>query len=232
MDEAPRLIEAIERYMAQHNMNRARFALFIGVAPSTIDKLLSDNHSFSQKMLTKIEAKTGLISSSKMATFDFEVGRPARPLITHLEGDYQAIRPSFREEGMLHTYVISISWDDRLGGLVFDEKHNDLAPKNKGCVSVPVYNRMMYLLSCDKGNFRLAILSDGYQPGIFYGVMTTVSSHKMIDKIPTSTLFAIKKLGESEEPCNGIIRPDNSKFEELNALLQFARKEGFLRVLA
>jgi hypothetical protein len=231
MSEIPNLIGDIERYMAQHSMNRGKFAALIGISPSTIDKLLSGHLPFSDKMLTKIEMKTGLISKSSVSSFDFEVSRPERHLITHLEGDYQAVRPSFREEGMIHTYVIRISFEDKLGGLVFEEINNDMAPLNKGVVSIPVYNRMMYLLSCVQGNFRLAILSDGYEPGIFYGVKATVSSKKMIDKIPTAALFAIKKLSKDQEPCYGVIPKDHDRHSELENLLKFAKDEGFFRVM-
>jgi hypothetical protein len=225
------LINEIERYMAQHSMNRGKLAELLGVATGTIDKLLSGHLPFSAKMLTKIEMKTGITSWSKTTEFDFEVARPPRHLITHLEGDYQAVRPSFREEGAIHGYVISITWDQRLGGLVFEEHRNDFSPQNKGVVSVPVYNRMMYLLSCENGNFRLATLSDGYQPGTFCGVKATVSSKRMIDKMPTASLFAIKILTAKEQPCYGVIPKDHARYDELFCLLKFARDEGFFRVV-
>jgi predicted XRE-type DNA-binding protein len=231
MTTSPTLITDIERYIAQHSMNRAKFSELIGVSAGTVDKLLGGHLKFSDKMLTKIEAKTGLLSHAKISQFDFEVSRPERSLVTEFEGEYQALRPSFREGGMIHGYIISITWDDKLGGLVFEEKKNDLSPNNKGVVSIPLYNRMMYLLSCVKGNFRLAILSDGYEPGIFYGVKTTVSSQKMIDKIPTSALLVIKKLNKGEEAIVGITRPDHPSFESFSKLLEFGRNEGFFRVV-
>jgi predicted XRE-type DNA-binding protein len=230
-DMTKALITEIKRYMAQNNLNRGRLSQILGVAPSTVDKLIGGHLPFSDKMLTKIEIKTGINFNSKHAEYDFEVSRPERVKTIHFEGDYQAIRPSFRDNQSLHCYVISIQWSEEIKGLVFEEKQNELSPRNKGVLSIPIYNRMIYLLSCESGNFRLAILSDGYQPGVYYGVMTTVSSEKMIDKIPTSSIFAMKKIQDNQIPCFGPILHNHINYPEFEKLLRFAKDEGFFRVV-
>ena len=231
MQEPALLIADIERYIIENGLSRANFATLLGVSTGTIDKLMSGHLKFSSKMLMKIEAKTSLISHRKIATFDFEVGRPERHISINLEGEYQVIRPSYRHENTLYGYSIIIKWDAKIGGLVFEELQNDLSPHNKGCVSVPVYNRMLYLLSCEKGNFRLMVLSDAYQPGIFYGGVITVGSQKMADKTPTAAVLALQKLPDGTAPVMGHVRQDHEQYEYFSGLLAFARQEGFFRVL-
>jgi predicted XRE-type DNA-binding protein len=226
------LIADIDRYIVENGLSRAKFATLLSVSTGTIDKLMSNHLKFSTKMLMKIESKTGLVSQGKLATFDFEIGRPERHISADLEGEYQVVRPSYRHENTLYGYSIVISWDAKIGGLVFEECQNDLSPKNKGCVSVPVYNRMLYLLSCEKGNFRLMMLSDAYQPGIFYGGVITVGSQKMADKTPTAAILALKKLSNGDAPFMGHVREGDQHYEQFHGLLAFARNEGFFRVLA
>jgi predicted XRE-type DNA-binding protein len=226
------LIAAIDRYIVENGLSRAKFATLLSVSTGTIDKLMTGHLRFSAKMLMKIEAKTGLVSHGKLSTFDFEIGRPERHISADLEGEYQVIRPSYRHENTLYGYSIVISWDAKIGGLVFEERQNDLSPKNKGCVSVPVYNRMLYLLSCEKGNFRLMMLSDAYQPGLFYGGVITVGSQKMADKTPTAAILALKKLADGDAPVLGHVRAGDESYEHFHSLLAFARNEGFFRVLA
>lgn len=231
MTKYSELIISIERYIAQKSLSRARFAAEVGLSLSSINNLLGGAKAPSPRMLTKIDAKTGIITRDKRAAFDFEVGRPERHLTAHLEGDYQVIRPSYREEGNLSGYVISISFNETLGGLVFEEKNNDMSPQNKGCVSIPFSNNTMHLLSCQQGNFRLITLSNAYEPGIFYGGILTLASKKMIERAPAAVIMVLKKLESSDEPHFGILRPADGKFSEFQALIDFGRTEGFFRVL-
>ena len=231
MQEPALLIADIERYIIENGLSRANFATLLGVSTGSIDKLMSGHLKFSSKMLMKIEAKTNLVSRGKIATFDFEVSRPERHVSANLEGEYQVIRPSYRHENTLYGYSIVIKWNAKIGGLVFEEQQNDLSPNNKGCVSVPVYNRMLYLLSCEKGNFRLMVLSDAYQPGLFYGGVITVGSQKMSDKTPTAAVLALQKLSDGTVPVVGYLNEGHERYEYFNGLLAFARQEGFFRVL-
>jgi transcriptional regulator with XRE-family HTH domain len=226
------LIAGIDRYIVENGLSRAKFAALLGVSTGTIDKLMTGHLKFSAKMLMKIETKTGLVSHGRLSAFDFEIGRPERHICADLEGEYQVVRPSYQHENTLYGYSIVISWDAKIGGLVFEERQNDLSPKNKGCVSVPVYNRMLYLLSCEKGNFRLMMLSDAYQPGLFYGGVITVGSKKMADKTPTAAILALKKLADGDAAVVGHVQEGHEHFEHFQGLLTFARKEGFFRVLA
>jgi transcriptional regulator with XRE-family HTH domain len=221
------LIEDVKAYAVVNNLSRAQLAKLLGVSQSSIDKFLGGFAPPSTKLIKKISIKTGIEKTRSIPFPDFGISNLERASVAHLEGSYQVVRPSFRETGCFHTYVIDVKWDAFQNTLVFDENNNELAPLNKGVVSLPVYNRMIYFLSCENGNFRLMVLSDAYQKGIFYGGLITVGSPKMSVKTPTAAIVVLKKATDGEELAFGTIRPDHPRFAEFQALIHFGRDEGF-----
>ena len=223
----------IEKYLAREAISRAELAVLIDVSLGTVNKVLGRLVKPSLRFKLKASEKLGIIIPEiASAKFNFQLPDYKRQDVTHLEGRYQTIRPSYREDGALSGFVTVISWNEGYRCLTFHEEGNDLSPKNSGLVSIPLYNRMMYLLSCDRGNFRLSILSDAYEDGIFYGGLLTVSSQRMVEKMPTAAIYVLMRMKEGDKPVNGLILPNHSRFSEFNDRVEFGREEGFFRSLA
>lgn len=223
----------IEKYLAREAISRAELAILIDVSLGTVNKVLGRLVKPSMRFKLKASEKLGLvIPETSSAKFNFQLPDHKRQDVSHLEGRYQTIRPSYREDGALSGHVTVIEWNASYRCLTFHEEGNDLSPKNSGLVSIPLYNRMMYLLSCDRGNFRLSILSDAYEDGIFYGGLMTVSSMRMVEKMPTAAIYVLMRMKEGQEPVCGLILQSHSRFLEFVQKVEFGRKEGFFRSLA
>ena len=232
MQESTLIKDKISGYMSEHGLKRNAFAEMTGVAPSTLDKVLAGSLKASKAFKVKVRSKTGLVLDVEpIRPFDFHLREYKHSEVSHLEGMYQTIRPSYRDPKNIHGYVTKIAWSDAHQCLIFEEINNDLSPKNAGYVSIPLYNRMMYFITCDKGNFRLAIVSDAYQDGTFYGAILTVGSRKMAEKVPTTAIFVIKKVKNQSEAVFGSVNTQHPKFQELHDLLKFGMDEGFFRAL-
>lgn len=231
-NEGP-LIQEIERYLARHAISRAQFASQIGLASSTVEKVLSGSLKPSARFKAKLAEKAGIvISDAPRPVFEFQLPTYLRKDVTHLEGAYQTIRPSYRTDGALNGYLTHIEWCPTFQCLTFNEEGNELSPQNTGYVSVPIFNRMLYLLTCDKGNFRLAILSDAYEAGVYYGGLLTVSSRRMVEKMPTAAVYVLKRLAPGDKGALGLIPNSHPRFNEFKLLVDFANGEGFFRSLA
>ena len=181
--------------------------------------------------MAKVKAMVGF-PIGEGSEFNFDLRYYQHKDVAHLVGDYQTIRMSFRDKGHLNCYITSISWNDDLSCLCFEEKNNELAPYNTGYVSVPLYNRVIYLLTTQAGNFRLATLSDAYEKGTYYGGILTVGAEQMAFKGPIAATLVLKKLDCEEDGVHGVIGPEHSKFSGFLELMDFARKEGFFRVFS
>jgi plasmid maintenance system antidote protein VapI len=223
-------ITIIERYLAEHRLSRGQLAVQVGISESLLHKLLSGQGKISPRTLIKISAKTGLEFEARKASFDFDLHQSQRADVGHLEGSYQTIRPSFRTVGGIQCFETLIYWDDASHCLAFKELDNDLSPGNAGCVSVPLYQRIIYMLSAKQGNFRLAALSDAYEPGVFYGGLLTVASKTMVTKAPAAAIFVISKVANPEEIIRGVIEADHPSYAEFSRRLCFAKAEGFFEI--
>jgi transcriptional regulator with XRE-family HTH domain len=223
-------ITIIERYLAEHRLSRGQLAVQVGVSESSLNKLLSGQSKVSPRTLMKISAKTGLVFEAPTPSFNFDLHPSQRADVSHLEGHYQTLRPSFRQPGAIQCFETHIFWDEKAGCLAFKEIGNDGSPENAGTVSVPLYQRIIYLLSAKKGNFRLAALSDAYEPGIFYGGLLTVASKTMVTKAPAAAFFVIMKVCDAAEIIHGVVPPSAPQFEGFAKRLSFARDEGFFEI--
>jgi transcriptional regulator with XRE-family HTH domain len=219
----------IEKYLADKRCSRETFAKLTGVSISTLNKILSGDKVASPRMLLKISTKTGLQFEIEGPTFEFDLYQYERADVAHLEGSYQTLRPSFREARGIQCFETLISWNNDKSCLGFMEIDNDLSPGNAGYVSVPLYQRIIYLLSVKTGNFRLAALSDAYEAGIFYGGLLTVASPSLSTKAPASSVFVIKRISEPDQIVRGMITSDHACFSDFDRLLSFARDEGFFK---
>ena len=221
-------------YLAERKLSRAQFATLCGFSSSLLDKVLTGKIKVSASFQQKLRAKTGLrFEEEQVRTFDFSIRKYLRTDVQHLEGLYQTIRPSYRHAGHVNGYMTRVSWSAAHQCLVFDEIDNDLSPKNSGYVSIPLYNRMMYFITCDRGNFRLSIVTDGYEDGIFYGAILTVASlKKMVHKMPTASNFVLCKIAKQSDAFFGAIGPGHEKFKAAFSRLKFSVDEEFFHAIA
>jgi transcriptional regulator with XRE-family HTH domain len=219
--------EIIERYLAKHRLSRAQFADLTGISESNLNKILARQVKASPRALLKISEKTGLVFTAPKVAFDFDLHNYQRADVSHLEGSYQTLRPSFRQKTGIQCFETVISWNNDSACLCFKEIDNDLSPGNAGYVSIPLYQRIIYLLSVKAGNFRLAALSDAYEPGIYYGGLLTVASKTLAAKAPAAAFFILKKTISPDAIVRGMITKEHDRYLEFDKLLSFAKEEGF-----
>ena len=225
-DDNQKLREALRRYLAENKLSRAQFAQSIKYSPSTLDKFLSGAY-VSKSLALKLQS----ILALGPVAFNFDLPFLHKEEVTHLEGFYQTIRPSFRSKTGINTFCTEIMWSQNSGTLTFVEHGNTLSPSNKGIVSMPRLSTSFFLLSCTDGRFRLAILQDAYEKGVFYGGLFTHASEKMGERIPTATSIVLMKLQPDEICLNGVIEADHIKYADFAKKLAFAKDEKFIQVL-
>lgn len=226
-EKAVSLIDDVKAFVVANNLTRAQLADLLSVSKSTIDKFMGGFSPPSSKLTKKIAIKLGIEKRSLSPFPDFGIHAPERSEVRHLEGTYQVIRPSFREPGCLDAYSIAVTWDSAQAYLVFDESNNAMSTFDRGLVSVPIYNNLIYFLSGANGNFQFMLLSDPERKGTLYGGILTTGSPKLSLRIPTAALVVLKKMAEDETLVFGTIRPDHPRYREFQDLLQIGRDGGF-----
>ena len=103
------------------------------------------------------------------------LGAYSRRAVTHLEGGYVTLRPSFGDKESIYVYRTEISWDAAVSSLVFREgERTDAAYTQFGSVAVPNQSGFIYLVTNQHGQHRLITVSRPTISGEMYGIITTL----------------------------------------------------------
>jgi transcriptional regulator with XRE-family HTH domain len=222
-----KIADSIERYLVENRLSRGQFAAKIGISESLLNKVISGQRIASPRTLLKISAKTGMQLGTIERKFQFDLNDYQQNDVKYLEGSFQTIRPSFNMHGHIHCFETLVQWDAAANCLIFCEIGNKQSPQNMGYVSVSGSQKIIYFICVQKGNFRVAALSDAYEPGLFYGGLLTVASKTMASKIPAASLFVIRKVTSSDDIVRDTISQNHERFSEFDTLLRFTQSEGF-----
>src|SRR5690349_23554991 len=141
IDDAERshIVQAVRGYIARERISRDEFALRTKLGKSTVDKLVVG--IFSEKTALQIEAALNISlrsSDHRAECAKDEYGKYTREDTRTYLGDYVFARPSFREQGVIHAFPMTISWDESEKVLVVKEvAARDKHPAQFGKIYIP-----------------------------------------------------------------------------------------------
>ena len=236
------IAEAVREELARRRISRQRLADDARISISTLEKALSGRRPFTLATTIRLEQALGrsLRGGGKAAPVAAPVsglapdglGSYSHEAIGWLEGDYLTLRPSFEEAGAIFAYRTEIRWDETVSGLVFREAaREDIAFTQKGSVSLPTQSGLVYLVTNEHGQFRLAILSRPTIRGEMYGLLTTLHAGMGTHLTPASVALALVPLNAWPEPAYGKLMPGHPLHGAYRVHLDRLINQGFARFL-
>ena len=159
-----------------------------------------------------------------------ELGAYTRPAVSWLEGDYLTLRPSFQHAGAVYAYRTRIDWDETASCLAFAESERlDAAYAQRGRVSLAHESGHIYLLTSERGQYRLAVLGRPGIGGALSGLLLTLQAPRGAQLVPVAVPLALVPLRGAEPPRFGLIEPgepDHAAYRQrIDAIItdEFAR---------
>jgi hypothetical protein len=141
-----------------------------------------------------------------------DVGGYTRDSAAEIEGQYVCFRPGFSNPAVINAYHMRISWDDRLGSLVFQEEDRaDRIHTQSGQVFIPDGKPFLSLVTISKGAVRVITVNRPNEHGMARGLIFTLSNPKGVNFIPACAPVVFQKLGNEERKI-GLLKPDTPDY--------------------
>jgi transcriptional regulator with XRE-family HTH domain len=229
----------VREELARRRMTRQRLAYDARISVSTLEKALSGERGLTLATRLRVEEVLGIGSgaAARPATSGSgiappELGAYSRAAVSWLEGDYLTLRPSFGKEGAVFAYRTHIGWDEAASCLAFAESERlDAAYAQKGRVSLPHQSGLVYLVTNETGQYRLAMLDRPGIDGALNGLLLTLQSRRGGQLVPVSTPLALTPLRNAEAATFGLIETGHDLHQDYRARLDTVLAEEFARFL-
>jgi transcriptional regulator with XRE-family HTH domain len=227
----------IREELAKRRMTRAGLADGAKLSLSTLEKALSGQRPFTLATVVRLESALGFplrrVGNGHMAeaaTAPDSLGSYARPAVKWLEGDYLTLRPSFSVSKAVYAYRTSISWDQTLSHLIFQESDRlDTAYKQDGAVSVPHQSGYIYLVTNKHGQHRMITLSRPMIGGEMFGLLATLQSGRGATLMPIAVPVVLAPVAIfGAELRFGLITADDILYPVYEKLLRRCVNEPFV----
>jgi transcriptional regulator with XRE-family HTH domain len=195
-EQSQQVAETIREEIARRRISRQALAEQAKLSLSTLEKVLGGRRPFTLATTVRLEQALGVslrkaqdktrdkIQDLAAAAIAIAVngdvapdslGAYSRRAVTHLEGGYVTLRPSFGDKDSIYVYRTEISWDAAVSSLVFREgERTDAAYTQFGSVAVPNQSGFIYLVTNQHGQHRLITVSRPTISGEMYGIITTL----------------------------------------------------------
>jgi transcriptional regulator with XRE-family HTH domain len=197
-EQSQQVAETIREEIARRRISRQALAEQAKLSLSTLEKVLGGRRPFTLATTVRLEQALGVSlrkAQDKIQdrtpdkTRDLtapviavngdvapdSLGAYSRRAVTHLEGGYVTLRPSFGDKDSIYVYRTEISWDAAASSLVFREgERTDAAYTQFGSVAVPHQSGFIYLVTNQHGQHRLITVSRPTISGEMYGIITTL----------------------------------------------------------
>ena len=189
-EQSQQVAETIREEIARRRISRQSLAEQAKLSLSTLEKVLGGRRPFTLATTVRLEQALGVsLRKTQDKTQDLaapvfavngdvapdSLGAYSRRAVTHLEGGYVTLRPSFGDKDSIYVYRTEISWDAAVSSLVFREgERTDAAYTQFGSVAVPNQSGFIYLVTNQHGQHRLITVSRPTISGEMYGIITTL----------------------------------------------------------
>ena len=229
------VINLIRAAIARRRLSRQQVADQARIGLSTLEKGLSGERPFTLATLVRLEdalgvALRGVLGDDAAERASIDLGGYRREAVDWLTGVYLTLRPSFERIDALYAYLTEITWDEGLGELAFSERGRiDAAFAQRGAVSMPYQSGHIYLVTNERGQFRVAMLQRPSIEGNMYGLLSTLRVERGNRLTPTACSIAL--LRRANANCKAIelgqIFRGQPAFENYRAELDRVRDEQF-----
>jgi transcriptional regulator with XRE-family HTH domain len=224
-EQSQQVAETIREEIARRRISRQALAEQAKLSLSTLEKVLGGRRPFTLATTVRLEQALG-VSLRKAQdkaldkTRDFaapviavngdvapdSLGAYSRRAVTHLEGGYVTLRPSFGDKDSIYVYRTEISWDAAVSSLVFREgERTDAAYTQFGSVAVPHQSGFIYLVTNQHGQHRLITVSRPTISGEMYGIITTLLAGRGSVLTPIAAPIVLLPAGMIPSPSVGRI---------------------------
>jgi transcriptional regulator with XRE-family HTH domain len=230
--------------LARRRLSRQQLAQQARISLSTLEKALSGRRPFTLATMVRLEQALGVSlrqeterahppsTTSAPELAPDEVGSYTRAAVTWIEGAYLTIRPSFGDKAAVYAYRTEIFWDADRSSLAFRESERvDAAFSQRGIVSVPSFSGHIYLVTNERGQYRLIVVGRPSISGEMHGILTTLQVGRGAHLIPVSTPIALVPLRGVAQVYFGRIRKGHSAYSTYRALLTRTLEEPFAVLL-
>ena len=185
-EQSRQVAESIREEIARRRISRQSLAEQAKLSLSTLEKVLGGRRPFTLATTVRLEQALGVsLRKAQDVTAPAvpvngdvapdSLGAYSRRAVTHLEGGYVTLRPSFGDKDSIYVYRTEISWDAVASSLVFREaERTDAAYTQFGSVAVPHQSGFIYLVTNQHGQHRLITVSRPTISGEMYGIITTL----------------------------------------------------------
>jgi len=189
------------------------------------DQLTSLRSENADSLHPRLDART-------VGTAKSEWGGYARESVMHYVGSFLVIRPTFKRVGNVYSYVTDIGWDEREGGLVFQERERlDARYSHRGCVWIPSPSVHLHLVSGTKGWLRATTLSFLDDTDTMRGLMLTLHNVTGATYVPVSVPIVYIKRTRFDQERLGEITPTDGHHERYLSYLRAALNDGYLQMI-
>jgi transcriptional regulator with XRE-family HTH domain len=233
---AEEIAQKVREELARRRISRQALADLARISISTLEKALAGRRSFTLATVIRLEEALGT---------SLRGGVPAQPnasesapdslggynhgAVRWLEGRYWTLRPVFRGDPGVFSYLTTISWEPACSCLVFSEGERGDAHAQHGQVSMPHMSGHIYLVTSEEGQYRLAILGRPNVKGSLYGVLTTLLVGHGSQLVPASCPIALLRLDDGVTPTYGRIEQDHPDYPACRAEIDTVTQADFAR---
>lgn len=243
LDEAraEEIAHKVREEIARRRISRQALADMARISISTLEKALSGRRGFTLATVIRLEEALGTPLRGKAPSAPpaptyapDDLGAYARNAVRWLEGGYVTLRPLFDGVDGLYSYLTTIEWDADSSCLAFRESERlDESFAQRGRVSMPHQSGHIYLVTCESGQYRMALLGRPTIAGSLYGILTTLLVGHGSQLVPAASPIALVRADRDPEPAFGRIEPGHPAHERYRREVatvtarDFARFPGF-----
>jgi transcriptional regulator with XRE-family HTH domain len=238
-DTADRAVaDLIRAAVARRRMSRQQVADDARISLSTLEKGLSGERPFTLTTLVRLEDALGIALRSAQGQggmqSSVDLGGYRRDAVDWLTGLYLTLRPSFERADAIYAYLTEIAWNEDRGHLAFRERGRlDAAFAQRGAVSMPYQSGHIYLVTNERGQFRLATLQRPSIEGNMYGLLSTLRVERGSRLTPTACSIALVRCADVAHDASGLgqILPEQPVFQRYRDELDRVREEQFAALI-
>lgn len=227
------IVKTIRSYIARERISREEFARRTKLGKSTVDKLVVG--IFSEKTLLQVESQLK-ISFSETTVLDVaadDYGRYPRSDVRNYEGDYLFVRPSFHDDGFIHSFAMQIIWSDTERVLIVRERPiENKKVVQLGKIFIPRASMHIFVMSNEDGWLKSLILSqlDVYRK--MHGLMLTMGHVYGNLYTPVTMPVTMAKVDKIDPKAIGKLGPDAPAYQQLHQDLMAVETERYAKWIA
>ncbi len=232
----------VREELARRRLSRQALADLAKISISTLEKALAGRRPFTLATTIRLEEALGAplrapvraaASALPPGLAPETLGSYSRTAVAWLEGEYLTLRPSFEDPKAVYAYRTEIAWDEASSSLAFREAaRQDADFTQKGAVSLSNQSGHTYLITNERGQFRLVILGRPVIGGEMYGMLTTLQAGHGSHLTPAAAPIAFIPLRRIADAAFGRIVAGGAQYDDYRATLARVTDKGFARFFA